>query len=275
VSVKAAVWLRVSTDAQERANQEAGIAQLSDHHSYQVVKRFELDESAWNSGKVGGAYKTAIQAVLDGAHRGEFSVLIVWALDRITREGAEGALRLVRQLSERGVTLVSVQESWLSAAPGVQDILVAFAGWMAQQESNRRSERIRAGLARRRAEGKAVGRQPGSRDHGPRKRSGYVAAWEEGGERLRAASAKYDPLREFLAANGAQHVHLGMDEIAALVDGGLPASAYQHRMWWANTSPSQSGHVQARAWQRAGYEVTSVDFPAQRVWFKRKANGGR
>jgi DNA invertase Pin-like site-specific DNA recombinase len=60
----------------------------------------------------------------------------------------------------------------------VQDILVAFAGWMAAQESKRRSERVKAALARRKAEGKPVGRQPGAADKKPRKRSGYVARWE-------------------------------------------------------------------------------------------------
>jgi putative DNA-invertase from lambdoid prophage Rac len=74
--------------------------------------------------------------------------------------------------------VVSVKESWLNGSPEVQDVLVAFAGWMAQQESSRRSERIRAGLARRKAEGKPVGRQAGSTDRKPRKRSGYVARWE-------------------------------------------------------------------------------------------------
>jgi len=82
-----------------------------------------------------------------------------------------------RPLSQR---LVSVKESWLNAAPEVQDVLVAFAGWMAQQESRRRPERIKAGLDRRRAQGKPVGRQPGAADKKPRKRSGYVAAWENG-----------------------------------------------------------------------------------------------
>ncbi len=64
---------------------------------------------------------------------------------------------------------------------------MAFAGWMALQESKRRSERIQAGLARRRAEGRPVGRQPGVKDRKPRKRSGYVAAWEEGGARRERA----------------------------------------------------------------------------------------
>jgi hypothetical protein len=56
--------------------------------------------------------------------------------------------------------------------------LVAFAGWMAQQESKRRSDRIKTGLNRCRAQGKPVGRQPGAADKKPRKRAGYVASWE-------------------------------------------------------------------------------------------------
>ena len=71
-----------------------------------------------------------------------------------------------------------MRESWLNGSPEVQDVLVAFAGWMAQMESRRKSERIKAGLARRQAERKPVGRQPGAADKKPRKRSGYVARWE-------------------------------------------------------------------------------------------------
>ncbi len=178
MNTKAGVWFRVSTDHQEAENQAAGLEQFTSHHRYEIVRRYELAGSAWNGGKEGSEYRAIIQCVLDDAHRGEFSVLVVWALDWITREGAEGALRLIRQLRERGCTLVSVQESWLNGSSTVQDILVAFAGWMAQQESGRRSERIRAGLERRRREGKPVGRQPGAKDKGPRRRSGYVARWE-------------------------------------------------------------------------------------------------
>ena len=184
--VKAAVWKRVSTDHQEAANQDADIAKFTTHHGYEIERLYELDDSAWNGGKAGSQYRQEIARVLDDAHKGEFSVLIVWALDRITREGAEGALRLIRQLRERGCTLVSVQESWLSGSPEVQDILVAFAGWMAKQESDRRSARIKAALAKRKAEGKPVGRVPGAADRKPRRRAGYVAAWEDGGKRRRA-----------------------------------------------------------------------------------------
>ena len=185
MTTKAAVWFRVSTDHQEAANQATGIDQFTAHHGYTVAKRYELADSAWNGGKTGGDYRAAIQRVLDDAHRGEFSVLVAWSLDRVTRGGAEDALRLIRQLRERGCMLVSVQESWLNGSSEVQDILVAFAGWMAQQESGRRSQRIRAGLERRRSEGKPIGRQPGAGDKKPRRRSGYIQRWER--ERQEAA----------------------------------------------------------------------------------------
>jgi DNA invertase Pin-like site-specific DNA recombinase len=107
------------------------------------------------------------------------------ALDRLTRAGAEETLALLRRFRERGVTVLSVQEPWLNSSPDIADVLVAFHGWIAEQESRRRSERVRAGLARRKAEGKPLGRQVGATDKKPRKRSGYVARWENPQERDR------------------------------------------------------------------------------------------
>jgi len=170
---KAATWFRVSTGHQDTDNQVPEVERFAGHHDYTIAKRYTVSESAWNGGKDGGEYKAALQAALDDAWRGEFSVLIVWALDRLSRGGAEDVLRLIRQFRERGCTIVSVQESWLNGSPEIQDVLVAFAGWMGQQESARRSERIKAGLARRKAEGKPVGgRKPGAKDVKPRSTAG-------------------------------------------------------------------------------------------------------
>lgn len=186
---RAAVWLRVSTAEQDHDNQLPDIGRFAAHHGYETVHKFTVDDSAWKDDSGGPVYRATLQAALDAAHRGEFSVLIVWSLDRLTRLGAEDMLRLVRKFRQAGCVIVSVQESWLNGSPEVQDVLVAFAGWMAQQESRRRSERIRAGLARRKAEGKPVGRKAGAADKGKRRRSGYVKAWEDGGARRRAAVA--------------------------------------------------------------------------------------
>lgn len=173
----AATWFRVSTDDQTSDNQVPEVGQFTSHHGYQVTASYTVTDSAWKGGG-GPEYKATLQRALDDAHAGKFSVLVVWSLDRICRTGAEDALRIIRQFRQRGCVLVSVRESWLNASPEVQDVLVAFAGWMAQRESERRSERTRAGLDRRRAAGLPVGRQPGAKDAKPRRKSGYYASWE-------------------------------------------------------------------------------------------------
>jgi DNA invertase Pin-like site-specific DNA recombinase len=167
------------------ATQVPDVERFAAHHGYQITERYTVSDSAWKNGG-GPEYRKTLKQALDDAHAGKFSVLIVWSLDRIVRDDesrAEAALRIFRQFRQRGCTVVSVKESWLNGAPEVQDILVAFAGWMAGRESATRSERIKIGLDRRRAEGKPVGRQPGAADRRPRKRAGYLASWENGKRR--------------------------------------------------------------------------------------------
>ena len=187
----AAAWFRVSAGHQTTANQVPDVERFAGHHGYEIGLRYELSDSAWKNGG-GREYQRTLKQALADAHAGKFKVLIVWALDRIVRDdegGAEAALRIIRLFRQAGVAVVSVQEPWLNGAGEVQDVLVAFAGWVAERESTRRSERIRNGLERRRAEGKPVGRQPGAVDKAPRKRAGYVASWESG-KRRTAHSAR-------------------------------------------------------------------------------------
>ena len=181
-AIPAAVWRRVSTTEQQAENQAPAMERFAAHHGYVIRRTYALDDSAWHS-KTDSVYQAALGEALDDAWRGEFKVLIIWSLDRLTRGGAEDALRLLRKFRERSTQVISIQEPWLNGSPEVQDVLVAFAGWMAQQESARKSERVRAGLARRKAAGLPVGRQPGAVDLRPRKRAGYVARWD--GERGR------------------------------------------------------------------------------------------
>lgn len=55
------------------------------------------------------------------------------------------------------------------------------------------------------------------------------------------------------------------NELADLVPGGLPPSAYEHSAWWSNSS----SHVQAQAWLAAGWQSQDVDLRARRVTFVR------
>jgi DNA invertase Pin-like site-specific DNA recombinase len=174
-TTKAAIWARVSTDHQHEDNQVPDLERFCAHHGYEVTKSYVLNDlSAFN-----GAHKATLKAALDDAYRGEYEVIVVWAVDRICRGGIEELLRLIRELRERHCRLVSVQEPWLNGADATTELLAAIAAWVANQESLRRSERIRAGLARRRAEGKPVGGAASRRgqDRKPRATEGYRAMW--------------------------------------------------------------------------------------------------
>jgi putative DNA-invertase from lambdoid prophage Rac len=172
---RCAIWARVSTDEQETANQLAELRTWASNRGMEVAVEYVLDgTSAWN-----GMHREHLRQALDDARRGRYDVLLVWALDRLSREGIEATLSVMRQFSERGVAVWSLRESWTETSdPHVRELITAIMAWVARMESQRRSERTKAGLARRKAEGLPVGRQPGAKDSRPRKRSGYVARWE-------------------------------------------------------------------------------------------------
>lgn len=93
----------------------------------------------------------------------KYDILLVWALDRLSRGGAAAILNLVDTFKASGVKVVSLQESWMEAPGAIGEILYSITGWVARMESERRSERTKAGLARAgpgaaRIEGSAGGR---------------------------------------------------------------------------------------------------------------------
>ena len=96
--------------------------------------------------------------------------MLVWALDRLSREGALAILSLVHRLSACGVNVLSYQENWTEALGEVAELLYALTGWVARMESQRRSERTKAGLAKVKAQGKCLGRPRGSKDKRKRRR---------------------------------------------------------------------------------------------------------
>lgn len=164
----AAIWMRVSTADQHPENQRDALMSYAQRRSWDVVAEYSVSESAWK-----GDHRVMLGKAMEEAR--DYDVLIVWALDRLSREGVEATLALMRRFRERGVTVVSYSEPWTEADGEAGELLTAVIGWVARMESQRRSERVKAGLARRRAAGLPVGRQRGAKDQKPRKVSGYYA----------------------------------------------------------------------------------------------------
>ena len=167
---RAALWCRVSTEDQDVDNQLAPLRAEASRRGLEVTREFTLSESAFT-----GKHRRQLGQLL--AEASAYDVVVVWALDRLSREGIEATFATLRRLRERGVRVVSLQEPWAEASGDAGELLMAVAAWVARMESQRRSERTKAGIQRRRLQGLPVGRMKGARDLKPRKVSGYYARW--------------------------------------------------------------------------------------------------
>ncbi len=163
--MKVCIYGRVSTGEQDAENQIMALTTWADQRGYEVVKVYQEEESAWKSG-----HQRVLTHLIADARRRKFQAVLVWALDRLSREGALAILSLVHKLSSNGVKVLSYQESWTEAPGELAELLYALSGWVAKMESQRRSERTKAGLARVKAQGKRLGRLHGSKDRRKRRR---------------------------------------------------------------------------------------------------------
>lgn len=185
-AIPAALWLRVSTDDQTTENQRQALAPFAAQLGLTVVREYDVTGSAWR-----GDQRAALDAALADARAHRYNVLLVWKLDRITRQGGEDLLAILNDFGTAGVTVRSLHDAWLSGPLTHDGKLLGFIeGWRADGESNLRSLRTKAGLARARADGKRIGRPPGKKDKNPgaRPREGYK---REAARRLLAGEGQY------------------------------------------------------------------------------------
>lgn len=102
--------------------------------------------------------RAQMQALFEAASRREFGVVLVWALDRFTREGVAETFLHIRKLLDSGIQFESFTEAHFRTTGPAGELMIAIAAWIAKQERLRISERTRAGLARVRAAGRQLGR---------------------------------------------------------------------------------------------------------------------
>ena len=162
-----AIYARVSTDnkGQSTENQIPSLQAFADRRGWPVRCVYQEEETAWKAG-----HQKELSRAKEDGRRGKFDILLVWALDRLSREGALPTLQVYHQFAGYKVQVISLQEPWTEVGGQLLDVLLALAGWVANMESNRRSERTRAGLARVKASGKHIGRPKGKKDGNPRRR---------------------------------------------------------------------------------------------------------
>lgn len=149
----AAIYLRVSTEKQTIENQRAPLIQFAINRGYNVIGIYQETASGKKSDR------EQLNRMLSDAHKGSFNTIIVWSLDRLSREGLLKTMRLLEHLSDIGVSVISYTEQYLDTTNElVRNILLAVLSTLAKAEREKISERTRAGLERLRKAGKRLGR---------------------------------------------------------------------------------------------------------------------
>jgi len=171
-----AIYLRVSKndESQTPDNQREPLRNMASSLDLEIIHEYIDLASGGNSNR------PQFQQMLKDAKERKFGMVLVWSLDRFSREGISNTLHYLEELRKSSVALKSLQESWLDTSDeGIGKLLISIFSWVAEQERKRISERTKAGLSRARAGGKSLGRPNGSKDKGRRKRSGYFLRWQK------------------------------------------------------------------------------------------------
>jgi len=147
----AAIYARVSTDKQKA---EMQVVELKE-----FVKRrgFSLGEVYIDQGYTGGnIQRPAFGKMMEDAHKRSFDVLVVWKLDRLSRS-LKDLITTLETLGSLGIDFISYDNSLDTSTP-TGKLVFHVVGSVAEFERDIIKERVRAGLANARRNGKRLGR---------------------------------------------------------------------------------------------------------------------
>ncbi len=145
---KCIIYSRVSTAKQDNENQTLRLKEYAER-KYEIVDIVEEIESTRN-------IRQKLNAVLN---RNDYDVLIVYALDRVSRNGLFETISILKNLTDRGITFESYSEPLLNTGNElVSNILLTVLSSLANMERQKISERTKLGLAKAVKDGKQLGR---------------------------------------------------------------------------------------------------------------------
>jgi DNA invertase Pin-like site-specific DNA recombinase len=150
---RVALYLRVSTDRQTVENQELQLRQIAERRGWEVVAVYN---DAGISGAKGRKERPGLDQMLNDASRGKFDIVMAWAIDRIGRSLVD-LLGTIQHLEACGADLYLDQQSIDTTTP-MGKLIFQVCGAFAEFERSMIQQRIRAGLKRAKAQGKALGR---------------------------------------------------------------------------------------------------------------------
>ena len=173
--IKAAIYVRVSTDKQELENQRRQLIAFCERSGWEVFKIYSDIISGSKEQRPG------FSQMFRDAHKKLFDVVLFWDLSRFSRSGVLYTLEKLKELEYIGIRWKSYNEPYIDSGGVFKDVVVSMLAAVAQIEREKISERTKAGLERARAEGKRLGR-PKVRDE---VRDKVMELWNQGKSKYR------------------------------------------------------------------------------------------
>jgi len=152
---KVAVYARVSTSGQTVANQVNELRKVAERHGWEIVHEYR-DRGI--SGAKGRDKRPQFDQMLKAANRREFDIIMSWSVDRLGRS-LQHLVEFLGDIQHKGVDLYLHQQNIDTSTPSGK-AMFQMVGVFAEFERSMIQERVKAGLARARKEGKKLGRPP-------------------------------------------------------------------------------------------------------------------
>jgi DNA invertase Pin-like site-specific DNA recombinase len=152
-SKRAALYVRVSTDAQTVENQIRELRQIAERHGWDVA---EVYNDAGISGAKGRNGRPGLDSMLKDASRRKFDIVMAWAIDRLGRSLID-LVATIHHLEACGVDLYLDQQAIDTTTP-MGKLVFQITGAFAEFERTMIRQRIKAGLKRAVAQGVKLGR---------------------------------------------------------------------------------------------------------------------
>jgi len=153
-SNSAAIYIRVSSCEQMEESQRRPCIEYCTEHGWNITNIYsDHAKSAYKNVK-----RPQYEKVLASVRQRSIRHIVVWSLDRWCRRGPRELKATIDYLGSYGVQLHSVREQWVESVnlPGslgqtFKDFMIGIVGWLAEQESTRKSERVKESIRYQRA----------------------------------------------------------------------------------------------------------------------------
>ena len=228
--MKTAIYARVSTFDQEPENQ------LQELRRYIAARGWAAGTDNVDKGVSGSKdHRPALDQLVRDAKRRRFDVVICWRLDRLGRN-LKHLVTLIEELKAMGIAFVSLGEGIDCTTPaGTLQLHILAA--LAEFERARIQERVRAGLARARAQGVRLGRPRRSID--PARLAMVAGLPEREAARRSGYSAINPPAVQGRKTSGIRQLNPQQNRVSLSV----VREARNHWFAWLAWTHRKSGHT--------------------------------